>query len=88
MACAVSARRSRFTRPEEFDITRTDANRHMAFGKGIHVCLGAPLARMEGQIALTTLFARYPDLRLNAPVAEIGWRAGFLRSLESLPLRF
>ena len=79
---------ARFARPEEFDITRTDANRHIAFGKGIHVCLGAPLARMEGQIALTTLFARYPELRLDAPVDEIGWRAGFLRSLERLPLRF
>lgn len=79
---------ARFARPEEFDITRTDANRHIAFGKGIHACLGAPLARLEGQIALTTLLTRYPELRLNAPVDDIGWRAGFLRSLEALPLRF
>ena len=56
-----------------------DANRHVAFGKGIHVCLGAPLARVEGQIAFEVLFGRYPDLRLAVPGDEIRWNAGFLR---------
>jgi len=74
--------------PEVFDITREDANRHVAFGKGIHVCLGAPLARMEGDIALTTLLARYPDLRLAVPAEDIRWKSGFLRALEALPLNF
>ena len=78
----------RFAQPEVFDITREDANRHIAFGKGIHVCLGAPLARMEGDIALTTLLARYPELRLAVPAGEIRWKPGFLRALEALPLAF
>src|SRR5215207_6797925 len=57
----------RFVAPDEFDISREDANRHVAFGKGIHVCLGAPLARIEGQIAFETLTRRYPELRLAVP---------------------
>lgn len=79
---------ARFARPEQFDITRNDANRHIAFGKGIHVCLGAPLARLEGQIALTTLFTRMPDLRLAVPREDIRWKPGFLRALKALPLNF
>ena len=78
----------RFVQPEVFNITREDANRHIAFGKGIHVCLGAPLARMEGDIALTTLLARYPDLRLAAPAEEIAWKPGLLRALRTLPVTF
>ena len=79
---------ARFSHPQEFDITREDANRHIAFGKGVHACLGAPLARLEGQIALETLFRRYPDLRLGVPQDEITWAPSFLRSLTRLPLRF
>lgn len=79
---------ARFVDPERFDITREDANRHIAFGKGIHVCLGAPLARLEGQIALTTLFSRMPAMRLAVPEDEIGWRPGFLRALDRLPLTY
>jgi cytochrome P450 len=82
---------ARFADPGRFDITRADANRHIAFGKGVHACLGAPLARLEGQIALETLFRRYPDLRLGAPVETITWEvnpAGSVRGLTSLPLLF
>jgi len=79
---------TRFTDPQSFDITRDDANRHIAFGKGVHACLGAPLARLEGQIALETLFRRYPDLRLAVPENEITWAPSFLRSLTGLPLLF
>src|SRR5215212_10455327 len=53
----------RFANPDDFEIGRADANRHLAFGKGIHVCLGAPLARVEGQGAFATLFQRFPELR-------------------------
>jgi cytochrome P450 len=79
---------ARFADPQSFDIMREDANRHIAFGKGVHACLGAPLARLEGQIALETLFRRFPDLRLAVPADEITWAPSFLRSLTRLPLLF
>lgn len=78
----------RFSHPREFDITREDANRHIAFGEGVHACLGAPLARVEAQVALETLFRRYPELRLAVPEDEITWAPSFLRGLTGLPLLF
>jgi hypothetical protein len=67
-------------------VTREN-NKHLAFGHGIHYCLGAPLARVEGKIALQTLFGRFPDLHLAVPEAELKWRSGVLfRGLERLPL--
>jgi cytochrome P450 len=78
----------RFANPDDFDITRPDANRHLAFGKGIHVCLGAPLARVEGQVAFSTLFRRFPELRLAAPVEEVRWGNSFLRGFSRLPVLF
>jgi cytochrome P450 len=78
----------RFANPDVFDITRADANRHVAFGKGIHVCLGAPLARVEGQVAFATLFRRYPELRLAVPDEEVGWGGSFLRGFARLPILF
>jgi cytochrome P450 len=77
-----------FTKPDELDIARS-LNRHIAFGQGIHVCLGAPLARLEGDIAFTTLLRRMPNLRLNVPRETISWRGSFnLRGLASLPVAF
>ncbi len=77
-----------FPDPLSLDITRQD-NRHLAFGRGIHVCLGAPLARLEGQIAIGTLFRRLPHLRLNCAPESLTWNpVPNLRSLKSLPVAF
>jgi cytochrome P450 PksS len=79
---------SQFTNPDELDLTR-DPNRHLAFGLGLHYCLGAPLARLEGQIAINTLLRRLPDLRLAIPRESLRRRPGLvLHSLESLPVGF
>jgi cytochrome P450 len=77
---------SRFTDPDRLDLARTDV-KHIAFGRGSHYCLGAPLARLEAEIALTTLLRRLPGLRLAAPVEELSWRpVPVFRSLVSLPV--
>ena len=56
----------RYHDPESFDIGRSDSS-HLAFGHGIHHCLGAPLARLEARIAFTALLARFPAMRLAVP---------------------
>jgi cytochrome P450 len=74
--------------PEQLDVTRNNA-KHVAFGQGIHYCLGAPLARLEGEIAFATLLQRLPNLRLNIAPAAVVWRPAFeLRGLQSLPVTF
>ena len=77
---------SQFRDPDRLDIAR-EGNRHVAFGFGIHFCLGAPLARVEGQIALGTLLRRMPDLALQTATPE--WRdSSALRGLKTLPVTF
>jgi cytochrome P450 PksS len=77
-----------FEKPDALDITREN-NKHLAFGLGVHYCLGAPLARLEGQIAINTLLRRAPNLRLAVPREKLRWRRGLvLRSLEALPVTF
>ncbi len=72
--------------PDALDITRTD-NPHLAFGHGIHHCLGAPLARLEGRIALGTLLARFPRLRLAVPAEQLTWKPSVLMNgLTALPV--
>ncbi|MFF1398458.1 cytochrome P450 [Streptomyces sp. NPDC058287] len=78
---------AQFPDPDRLDITRQD-NAHLAFGHGIHYCLGAPLARLEGQIAVGAVLRRLPHLRLAVPPSELRWRAGGLRGPEQLPVTF
>ncbi|MBV9582692.1 MAG: cytochrome P450 [Chloroflexi bacterium] len=74
--------------PEHLDVTRA-VRQHVAFGQGIHYCLGAPLARLEGEIAFATLLRRLPNLRLGVPVHQLEWRSSIeLRGLRSLPVQF
>ncbi len=75
-----------FDNPDTFDITRTP-NKHLGFGQGVHYCLGAPLARIETQIALKTLLDRNPNLRLAVNPSELKFsRTLTLHSYESLPV--
>ncbi len=75
---------SRFPDPDALDFEREDV-KHLAFGRGSHYCLGAPLARIEAEVALTTLLRRLPGLRLAMDVEELYWRpVPLFRSLASL----
>ena len=75
-----------FPSPERLDLAR-QPNRHLAFGHGLHYCVGAALARVEGQIAIRTIFQRLPGLRLASENLE--WNRNFtLRGLKALPVEF
>ena len=66
---------TQFEDPDRLDLSR-EKNRHVAFGQGIHYCLGAPLARLEGQIALQRLLERMPRVGLAVPEPSLRWRKG------------
>ena len=79
---------AQFESPTALNIHRKP-NTHIAFGKGVHYCLGAPLARLEGEIALRTLFDRIPDLSLDTTFEELEWRdVPLFHSLVRLPVKW
>jgi cytochrome P450 len=85
--CSANRDTERFAGGDTLDVTRK-ATGHLAFGHGIHYCLGAPLARLEGRLAIGALLERFPDLALAADPAELRWRfSTLLRGLERLPVR-
>jgi cytochrome P450 len=78
---------ARFAAADELDLAR-DEGGHLALGHGIHFCLGAPLARLEGRIAFERLLARFPDVELARPASQLRWHAGLImRGLHELPVR-
>jgi cytochrome P450 len=74
-----------FADPNRFDITRANAADHVAFSSGIHYCIGAGLARMEGEVGLRALFDRFPDLAPTAPPHRRPTRV--LRGFDAMPVR-
>jgi cytochrome P450 len=75
-----------FTDPDTFDLTR-DTRKHLAFGRGVHVCLGAPLARIEGQEIIKQLLEKFPNISLQGSIDDLHWRKDVaLRGLVSLPV--
>jgi cytochrome P450 len=78
---------ARFPDPDRLDLDR-DTSGHLAFGHGVHYCLGAPLARMEAEVALGALLARFPRISLAVPPEDLRWRpVSVMNGLESLPVR-
>jgi cytochrome P450 len=77
-----------FAEPDRLDVARPE-NAHLAFGKGVHYCLGAPLARLEGQVAISTLLRRLPNMCLEVEPERLVWRPGWLvQGLYHLPVVF
>jgi cytochrome P450 len=86
MVAAANRDPEHFPNSDTFDITR-EPNDHLAFGEGIHYCLGAPLARMEGAIAIASVLARFPALHLANPEQQFAYKGSyFLRGLAELPM--
>jgi len=78
---------AQFPDPDRLDLNR-DTSGHVAFGHGVHHCLGAPLARMEAEVALGALLDRFPRISLAVPEPELRWRpVSLMNGLESLPVR-
>jgi cytochrome P450 len=85
MLAAANRDARQFGDPDTFDIHRRNAATHVAFGSGVHFCLGAPLARLEGRVVLEEVLARWPDFRLADPDALVPFtQSPILRSITSL----
>jgi cytochrome P450 len=79
---------AQFRNPDRFDISRSEGE-HVGFGHGVHYCIGAPLARLEAEIAFTTILGKLPDLALAVPREALAWRhSRVLRGLKHLPVTF
>jgi cytochrome P450 len=78
---------AQFRVPDSFDIGR-EPNRHLAFGQGIHFCIGAPLSRAEGQITFRVILERLPEIRLKEPQPDWDVTKPNSRVLRSLPVTF
>ncbi|MBZ0300660.1 MAG: cytochrome P450, partial [Anaerolineae bacterium] len=80
---------AQFPDPDCFDITR-EPNKHIAFGNGIHYCVGAPLARLEGTIAIQALAQRLPQLALDVPADSLEWGTGIMiiHGMKAMPVRY
>jgi cytochrome P450 len=75
-----------FAEPDRLDLGR-EINPHIGFGHGVHHCVGAQLARMELQVAIGTLAARFPAMRIAVPEPELTWKSGMIvRGLAKLPV--
>jgi cytochrome P450 len=74
-----------FPDPHRFDVTRPEADQNLAFSSGIHYCIGAALARLEGEVGLQALFHRFPDLALTGPPHRRPTRV--LRGYDAIPVR-
>jgi cytochrome P450 len=79
---------AQFPEPNRFDITRQQPNAHVAFGQGIHFCLGAPLSRLEAKVALTDLLTRMEDIEFASATPWPPRRALHIHGPASLPIRF
>jgi cytochrome P450 len=78
----------RFPDPDRLDLGRATEG-HLAYGHGIHYCVGAPLARLEAQVGIATVLRRLPGLALAVPAAELRWRpSSRVRGLVELPVRW
>lgn len=87
MLASANRDENEFTDPDEFRIDR-DTRKHLAFGRGVHVCLGAPLARIEGQEIVKELLNQFPNIKLKEKAEELTWRRDVaLRGLISLPVQ-
>jgi cytochrome P450 len=88
-ACLAGANRDAtvFPDPDRLDLTRVNSRDHLSLGFGLHFCLGASLARLEGRIVFRRLAERFPDMRLAADPADLGWQGhALLRGLSALPV--
>ncbi len=77
-----------FENPDTYDIRRSP-NKHLAFGLGVHYCLGAPLARLEGRVAVETLLRRLPQLQLDVPIEKLRWGTNpIMRGVHRMPVKW